>query len=257
MKKTATILCALAFLGLGVSSCSDLGDLENDLSDLDGRIEALEARMKSLNESVEAIGALTRATTVNSVTFEDNVYTVVLSDGTELTLTVGEAGVGNVPLITVDDDGFWMVDYRDGKGAVYLTDNGRKFCSTGKDAVTPVFSVDPEGYWMIDYGDGPVHVLDSKGGKVLATSSEETLDPLFEEVVYDKAAGTLTVTLRADGRKISLPVVPDFLLALSNADGLQLFDYGQTKVFPVRSKGVGDAIVQTPLGWSARVRARP
>ena len=52
MKKTATILCALAFLGLGVSSCSDLGDLENDLSDLDGRIEALEARMKSLNESV-------------------------------------------------------------------------------------------------------------------------------------------------------------------------------------------------------------
>lgn len=185
------------------------------------------------------------------MTFEDNVYTVVLSDGTELTLTVGEAGVGNVPLITVDDDGFWMVDYRDGKGAVYLTDNGRKFCSTGKDAVTPVFSVDPEGYWMIDYGDGPVHVLDSKGGKVLATSSEETLDPLFEEVVYDKAAGTLTVTLRADGRKISLPVVPDFLLALSNADGLQLFDYGQTKVFPVRSKGVGDAIVQTPLGWSA------
>lgn len=61
MKKTATILCALAFLGLGVSSCSDLGDLENDLSDLDGRIEALEARMKSLNESVEAIGALTPA----------------------------------------------------------------------------------------------------------------------------------------------------------------------------------------------------
>ena len=150
MKKTAAILCALAFWVLGTPSCSDLEDLKDDLSDLDGRIEALEARMKSLNESVEAIGALTRATTVNSVTFEDNVYTVVLSDGTELTLTVGEAGVGNIPLITVDDDGFWMVDYRDGKGAVYLTDNGRKFCSTGKDAVTPVFSVDPEGYWMMD-----------------------------------------------------------------------------------------------------------
>lgn len=105
MKKTAAILCALAFWVLGTPSCSDLEDLKDDLSDLDGRIEALEARMKSLNESVEAIGALTRATTVNSVTFEDNVYTVVLSDGTELTLTVGEAGVGNIPLITVDDDG--------------------------------------------------------------------------------------------------------------------------------------------------------
>ena len=212
------ILCS------GLSSCSGIKELKEDLSALDDRIEALEARMETFNASVEAIGLLGQATAVNNVTFEENVYKVTLSDGKELTLTTGEAGVGSTPLITVDDDGFWMIDYRDGSGPVYLTDgSGGKLCQTGEDAGIPVFSIDGDGYWMMDYGDGPVSLLDPEGNKVLASTAEEAIDPLFEDVEYDKAAGTLIVTLRADGRRITLPVVPDFLLAVSNADGLQLF----------------------------------
>ena len=240
------ILCS------GLSSCSGIKELKEDLSALDDRIEALEARMETFNASVEAIGLLGQATAVNNVTFEENVYKVTLSDGKELTLTTGEAGVGSTPLITVDDDGFWMIDYRDGSGPVYLTDgSGGKLCQTGEDAGIPVFSIDGDGYWMMDYGDGPVSLLDPEGNKVLASTAEEAIDPLFEDVEYDKAAGTLTVTLRADGRKITLPVVPDFLLAVSNADGLQLFDYGQTRVYPVRSNGLGNVMISRPSGWSA------
>ena len=240
------ILCS------GLSSCSGIKELKEDLSALDDRIEALEARMETFNKSVEAIGLLGQATAVNNVTFEENVYKVTLSDGKELTLTTGEAGVGSTPLITVDDDGFWMIDYRDGSGPVYLTDgSGGKLCQTGEDAGIPVFSIDGDGYWMMDYGDGPVSLLDPEGNKVLASTAEEAIDPLFEDVEYDKAAGTLIVTLRADGRRITLPVVPDFLLAVSNADGLQLFDYGQTRVYPVRSNGLGNVMISRPSGWSA------
>ena len=253
MRKTTTLFywLALGFLSVGISSCSELNDLDRDLSELDKRIEALEARMDALNKNVEALQQLTQATTVNSVTFEDNVYTILLSDGKTLTLTVGEAGVGNVPLVTVDEEGYWMIDYQDGSGPVYLTGEEGKIPSAGKDAVTPVFGIDAEGYWTLDYGNGPKPVEDASGNKIPATSSDEVIDPVFEEVAYDKASGMLTVTLRADGRVIELPVVPDFLFAVKNAEGLQLFDYGETKVFPVESTGIRDAVIQTPSGWSA------
>ena len=230
-------------LVIATMSCSDIRELKDDLSDLDSRIAAMEEQMETFNANVEAISLLAQATTVNSVSFEDDVYTVILSDGKELTLTTGEAGVGSTPLVTVDDDGFWMVDFQDGNGPVYLEDgSGGRWCSTGDDAVVPVFSIDADGYWMLDYGDGPVHLHGPDGNKVPATSTDEVIDPIFENVEYDAAAGTLTVTLRADGRQLSLPVVPDFLLALSNAEGLQIFDYGQTKVYPVKSNGLGNVI---------------
>ena len=253
MRKATNLfsLLTLGFLSVGISSCSELNDLDRDLSELDKRIEALEARMDALNKNVEALQQLTQATTVNSVTFEDNVYTILLSDGKTLTLTVGEAGVGNVPLVTVDEEGYWMIDYQDGSGPVYLTGEEGKIPSAGKDAVTPVFGIDAEGYWTLDYGNGPKPVEDASGNKIPATSSDEVIDPVFEEVAYDKASGMLTVTLRADGRVIELPVVPDFLFAVKNAEGLQLFDYGETKVFPVESTGIRDAVIQTPSGWSA------
>ena len=239
-------------LVIATMSCSDIRELKDDLSDLDSRIAAMEEQMETFNANVEAISLLAQATTVNSVSFEDDVYTVILSDGKELTLTTGEAGVGSTPLVTVDDDGFWMVDFQDGNGPVYLEDgSGGRWCSTGDDAVVPVFSIDADGYWMLDYGDGPVHLHGPDGNKVPATSTDEVIDPIFENVEYDAAAGTLTVTLRADGRQLSLPVVPDFLLALSNAEGLQIFDYGQTKVYPVKSNGLGNVIISTPQGWSA------
>ena len=252
MRINFIVLLLGGILCYGLSSCSGIKELKEDLSGLDDRIAALEARMETFNKSVEAIGLLGQATVVNNVTFEENVYKVTLSDGKELTLTTGEAGVGSTPLITVDDDGFWMIDYRDGSGPVYLTDgSGGKLCQTGEDAGIPVFSIDGDGYWMMDYGDGPVSLLDPEGNKVLASTAEEAIDPLFEDVEYDKAAGTLIVTLRADGRRITLPVVPDFLLAVSNADGLQLFDYGQTRVYPVRSNGLGNVMISRPSGWSA------
>ena len=253
MRKATNLfsLLTLGFLSAGISSCSELNNLDRDLSELDKRIETLEARMDVLNKDVEAIQQLTQATTVNSVTFEDNVYTILLSNGKTLTLTVGEAGAGSIPLVTVDEEGYWMVDYQDGAGPVYLTGEQGKIPSAGKDAVTPVFGTDAEGYWTLDYGNGPKPVEDASGNKIAATSSDEVIDPVFEEVVYDKASGMLTVTLRADGRVIELPVVPDFLFAVKNAEGLQLFDYGETKVFPVESTGIRNVVIQTPSGWSA------
>ena len=70
MRKTTTLFywLALGFLSVGISSCSELNDLDRDLSELDKRIEALEARMDALNKNVEALQQLTQATTVNSVT---------------------------------------------------------------------------------------------------------------------------------------------------------------------------------------------
>ena len=209
-----------------------------------------EACISAMNDDVEVIRVFSSAVTISSVSTVENGYEITLSNGEKLSVTAGSEGIGKTPLVTVSDDGYWMVDYQDGAGPVPLTSGGEKVKAVGQDGKTPVFSVDSEGYWAFDYGSGPSALVDGEGNRVKA-SEVESFDPLFSDVSYDAAAGLLTVTLRADGKKLSLPVVPDFMLAISEADGEQYFRYSQTRIYPVETKGIGTVAIQAPEGWTA------
>ena len=229
-----------------IAACSDLNDLAQRVESLESRVTALEKVIPSLNENIEALQALMSAGTINSASEKNGVWTITLSSGEEISLTQGSIGVGNAPVMSVDKDGYWMVDY--GKGAEYVNGDN-KVKAVGTDGITPVFGVDAEGYWTISYDAGKtfqqVKGADSK--PVSALPSGEVQDPYFEDVkVID---GILTVTLRG-GETVTVPVVAGFLCAIE-ANGTQAFASGETKPFNVTMKGVKSTMITVPAGWAA------
>lgn len=143
---------------------------------------ALETIIPNINANVEALQVLVNGTTINSATQKDGVWTLVLSNGETITLTAGSVGVGNPPVMSVDKDGYWMVDY--GTGADYILMNGEKVKAVGTDGITPVFGVDKDGYWTVSYDGGKTftQVKGDDGNPVSALPTGEVQDPYFADV---------------------------------------------------------------------------
>ena len=251
MKKTLQFLAAAAVLtGMGIS-CADLDDIRNRMDELDGRITALETVTTNLNGNIEAIQALYQGSTINSVTESNGVWTIVLSNGDELTLTQGSIGVGNPPVMSVDKDGYWMVDY-DGAGGdspSYIMNEENKVKATGTDGKTPQIGVDADGYWTVSYDGGttPSRINGTDGQPVKAIPDGGIQDPYFADVRLD--GGQFKVTLRS-GEELVVPVISDFLCSIE-ADGMQQFSSAQSKTYTVNIKGVKSTIITAPAGWTA------
>jgi hypothetical protein len=247
MNKIFRIIAAAAFVTGTFAACTDLSDFEDRIDSLESRVTALETQIVGLNANIEALQKLTAGGTVNSATVKDGVWTIVLSNGETLTLTQGSIGVGNAPVMSVDKDGYWMVDY--GTGATHILLNGEKVKAIGTDGKTPVFGVDANGYWTVSYDDGKTftQVQGADGKPVSALPQGEVQDPYFDGV--ELVDGNLEITLRG-GQKLTVPVITDFLCAIETT-GLQMFDPGQAKPFNVTLKGVKSTMITTPAGWKA------
>ena len=150
MKTTLRFWAAIAVTAGLFAGCSDLEDYKNKVDELDGRVTALETITTNLNKNIEALQTLYGGATINSATKDaNNVWTIVLSNGETLTLNQGSVGVANAPVMSVDEDGYWMVDY-DGNGGnapEYIKNGEDKVLASGTDGVTPEFGVDAEKYW--------------------------------------------------------------------------------------------------------------
>ena len=250
--KTITRFWAAAAVFAGLfTACSDLDDIKNKVDELDGRLTALETITTNLNKNIEAMQALYSGATVNSATEKDGVWTVVLSNGETLTLNQGSIGVANAPVMSVDKDGYWMVDYdgAEGNAPSYILNGENKVQATGADGKTPLFAVDAEKYWTVSYDAGTTYerVLGADGQPVKAIQDGQAQDSYFSDVKLE--GGQLKVTLKT-GEQLALAVVPDFLCAIE-ATGLQQFNAGETKPYNVTIKGVSSTMITAPAGWTA------
>ncbi len=248
MKKTLQFLAAAAVLtGMGIS-CADLDDIRNRMDELDGRITALETVTTNLNGNIEAMQALYQGSTINSVTESNGVWTIVLSNGDELTLTQGSIGVGNPPVMSVDKDGYWMVSYDGGTTVSRINGtDGQPVKATGTDGKTPQIGVDAEGYWTVSYDGTTPSRINGTNGPVKAIPDGGIQDPYFADVRLD--GGQFKVTLRS-GEELVVPVISDFLCSIE-ADGMQQFSSAQSKTYTVNIKGVKSTIITAPAGWTA------
>ena len=248
MKTITRILASAALLAGVFTACSDLSDLEKRVDSLESRVTALEKVIPTLNSNIEGLQALMNSTTINSAVQSNGTWTITLSNGETITLTQGSIGVGNAPVMSVDKDGYWMVNY--GTGAEYILNGEEKVKAIGTDGYTPAFGVDAEGYWTVSYDGGKTfqQVLgaDSKPVNALP-KGEAAQDPYFEEVKL--VDGILNITLRG-GEAVTVPVVADFLCAIE-AQGAQTFNAGETKPYNVTVKGVKSAMITAPTGWKA------
>lgn len=247
----AVLLPALMALA-AFSSCRRLDELEKRVSSVESRVQALENQIKALNKNIKAVEALMQAGTINSVSEKAGVYTIVLSNGEKLTLNQGSVGVANAPIMSVDAEGYWMVDYQDGNGKSYIMKGSEKVKALGKDGNTPMFGVDADGHWTVSYDGGAIYskVKGSDGNPVSALPSGEIKDPYFNEVSYDESTGVFTLVLK-DGTSLTLPVVASFLCSIEGAGDVQTFAYLETKTFNVVMNGVAKTLVMAPDGWKA------
>ena len=247
MKKILKYLAIPAAMTCLLASCSDLSDIEKRVESLESRVQALETQIGILNTNVAAVQKLAEGGTISSVEEKDGVYTITLSNGEKIVLKQGSTGIANAPVVSIDADGYWTVDY--GNGPEHILVNGEKVKAVGKDGLTPIFGVDADGYWTVSYdGKTFTQVKDANGKPVKAIPEGSSEDKWFNNVSVD---GDKLVVVLKDGSTYSLPIVKDFKCAIQNAESEIVFNYGETKSFTVEMVGVATAMVTAPEGWAA------
>lgn len=249
-------MCLIAAVPVLALACTDLGSIENQLNSLDSRVSALEKQMEHINANINALSALAGNQTINKVEQDGDTYKLTLGNGTEISLYQGSIGIGNTPVLSIDADGYWQVDY--GSGPEPVLQGGRKVYALGSDGVTPRFGVDEDNYWIVSYDDGATwtNVVyssgENQGGKVKAYDAGSS-DSYFHNVEYNAAGGVFVLTMKS-GQTFSIPVVSDFLCSIEDTEDVQKFDYGQTRTFTVVMKGVSDYTILVPDGWLASLQ---
>lgn len=221
------------------------------MDSLESRVEALENGVNKINERVEAVQKLVEGGTVSNVVEKDGVYTITFADGKTITLNQGSVGVANPPVMTVDGEGYWMVDY--GKGPEYVLSGNQKIKAIGTDGVTPIFGVDAESYWTVSYNGGQSYeqVKDVNGNPVKAVPDGGAVeDKWFNSV--SATDGYLKVELK-DGTVCRLPIDNGFRCVITGADELVYFAPGETKTFNLMMAKVASMMVTAPQGWTASV----
>lgn len=252
MKKIFSYILPM-FAALSFASCSDLSSLENRVDSLESRVEALEKGVNKINERVEAVQKLVEGGTVSNVVEKDGVYTITFADGKTITLNQGSVGVANPPVMTVDGEGYWMVDY--GKGPEYVLSGNQKIKAIGTDGVTPIFGVDAESYWTVSYNGGQSYeqVKDVNGNPVKAVPDGGAVEDKWFNSVSN--TGTyLNVELK-DGRVCKLPIDVGFSCVIDETAKLVYFAPGETKTFNLKMKSVASLMVTAPQGWTASVQS--
>ncbi len=252
MKRFFVLVSAVILAG-AITSCTDISGLENRMDSAESRIAALEKNLGTLNSDIVALKKIVEGGTVSSIVEKDGVYTITFSDGTVITLNQGSTGIANAPIMSIDEDGYWMVDY--GNGPEYILVSGEKVKAVGDNGVTPQFGVDTSGYWTVSYDGGKTfsQVKDVNGNPVKAVADgSSTSDSWFRSVTVK--GDTLEVVLN-DGSTYALLIVKDFSCVIKGAEDVVAFTYGQTKTFTVEMTGVASVMVTAPQGWSAALES--
>ena len=252
MRKIFNSLAFVMTIAVSVG-CNGLSDLENRVDVLESKVKALETVIDVLNDNVSTMQTLIQnSIPVTSVTQEGDTYTLVFADGSSATLAQGTEGVGVTPVVSIDEEGYWTVDYGNGAEYIYAdTAKTRKVRATGADASVPVFGVDASGdYWTVstDGGKTFTNVTDGAGNPVPVVIEGDSEFSFFEEVSYKN--DVFTVKLKDSGKVLEIPVISSFYYRISGSETVQSFMKGQTRTFSIEQKGVVATLLTLPDGWS-------
>lgn len=231
-------LMAVSFVG-----CK-MDDLKDDVNDLKDRVTLMEEQVKILNDNVEVFAYVldSQQKTISSVTESDGQYIITLSDGSTMTLTVGKPGSVVQPTISVDENGYWVVNG--------LSTGVKAVGENGKDGDGyPEFRVE-NGKWQVRFGDG--EWSDVAGGDL---GTETSLGDQFFESASLSEDGTVFTIKGVDGKEYSLPVAAGLECKIEGSDnGTPVpFVNGEMKEFRVKISEGNPLAPIYPAGWRAEL----
>lgn len=243
---------ALLLLSLAFASCVDSEQLESRLEGLEDRVLALEAAAGAVNSNAAALAKIAdRDLFIVAVEKDDHGYSLEFSDGTTVTVVDGISVPVNVPLLSVDEQGNWLISFDDGTEYFPVEGASNAFA---EDGVAPLVMVGRDGFWMLSLDSGETwdHILSPDGSKMSADGATHVggSSKFFSDVTYDAAKGVFSVTLK-DGRTFSVKVLDSFYVKVNGYVSGALFTPGQTRTYQVEVSGVESAFFKTPTGWKA------
>lgn len=230
-----------------VTGCT-MDDLKDDVNDLKDRVTLIEQQVKLLNDNLAVIGYILdpQNKTISNVKTEgdgeNRQYVITLSNGEQLTLTIGKEGTVNEPEITIGEDGKWYINGNP-TGVIAVGENGKN----GEGF--PEFRVQ-DGNWQVRFGDGAW--ANVKGGEGIAGGSSLG-DQIFESAEVD--GSNFVVTLK-DGSVHTLPIVETLVCVIDktgltlDAEGFLIVKKDERVVLPVKIEGEKTQVTY-PEGWRA------
>ena len=221
-------------------------DLKDDVNDLKDRVTLIEEQVKILNDNVEVMAYVldTQQKTISKVepSADKSQFTITLSDGYTMTLTVGKAGEVVPPTISVDENGYWVVNG--------LSTGVKAVGENGKDGDGyPEFQVE-NGKWQVRFGDGEWSEV--PGGDL---GTGESLGDQFFESASLSDDGTVFTIKGVDGKEYSLPVAAGLECKIKGSDnGTPVpFVKGEMRTFGVKISSGKPLAPIYPAGWRAEL----
>lgn len=235
----------LTWMAVSLVGCK-VDDLKDDVNDLKNRVALIEEQVKILNDNVEVMAYVldTQQKTISKVepSADKSQFTITLSDGYTMTLTVGKAGEVVPPTISVDENGYWVVNG--------LSTGVKAVGENGKDGDGyPEFRVE-NGKWQVRFGDG--EWSDVAGGDL---GTETSLGDQFFESASLSEDGTVFTIKGVDGKEYSLPVAAGLECKIEGSDNGTpvLFVNGEMKEFRVKISEGNPLAPIYPAGWRAEL----
>lgn len=233
----------LTWMAVSLVGCK-VDDLKDDVNDLKNRVTLMEEQVKILNDNVEVMAYVldTQQKTISKVepSADKSQFTITLSDGYTMTLTVGKAGEVVPPTISVDENGYWVVNG--------LSTGVKAVGENGKDGDGyPEFQVE-NGKWQVRFGDG--EWSDVAGGDL---GTETSLGDQFFESASLSGDGTVFTIVGTDGQVYTFPVVASLVCEIKNNDAVVDFKYDSVQEFDVKISGGEPLAPIYPAGWRAEL----
>lgn len=220
-------------------------DLKDDVNDLKDRVTLIEKQVKILNDNVEVMAYVldTQQKTISKVepSADKSQFTITLSDGYTMTLTVGKAGEVVPPTISVDENGYWVVNG--------LSTGVKAVGENGKDGDGyPEFQVQ-NGKWQVRFGDG--EWSDVAGGDLGTGTS---LGDQFFESASLSGDGTVFTIVGTEGQVYTFPVVASLVCEINWNETVVEFGYDSSvREFDVKISGGEPLAPIYPAGWRAEL----
>ena len=222
--KTIKLLFAILLIAI-FSGCNGYDDskLQSEVDDLKSRVYTLEQLCKNMNENISSLQTIITALQSNDfVTSVDDLpdnagYTITFKSGKTISIYNGSDEVTPSVSVKQDTDGeyYWTIN------GEWLTINGKKVKSIGKDGITPKFKIE-NGYWYISYDEEKTW---SKLGKAKGDDGNQFFSKVYVKDGYAcfvlSDGTTLQLTIAGANAVRALRYIPEY------SDGIVRLNYSQ------------------------------